>query len=77
MSHCLRVALLGKSRFLLDVVMAGLVYYLDVGRRRGESQNVCSFFVFASVFPFSKVAHIWLNVVPIIALEKVHRALVS
>ena len=55
MSHCLRVALLGKSRFLLDVVMAGLVYYLDVGRRCGESQNVCSFFfVFPSVFPSSK-----------------------
>ena len=52
MSHCLRVALLGKSRFLLDVVMAELVYYLDVGRRCGESRNVCSFFCFRFCFRF-------------------------
>ena len=42
-SHCLRVAPLGKSRFLLNVVMAELVRYLDVGRRRGETESLFFF----------------------------------
>lgn len=67
-SHCLRVAPLGKSRFLLNVVMAELVRYLDVGRRRGETESLFFFFGGGGRPHWSAL---------ILALGKVHRALVS